>query len=162
MEFDYEISADDCAAASILHYKLSGKPRVARGWLFAGTTLVIVALIERERGLSPILLGAIGIWWMWYGLGSIFPSMFRKYYRKYYRGLRLEGEKYHASLNQEGFKVEGPNRSWKNPWTDVSSKGEDHQVFMFLSHGTLFIFAKRYLAEEQRQTLRMLAGLPVD
>ena len=160
MEFDYEISADDYAAASILHYKLSRQRRVSGGWLFAGTILVFIALLERDRGVSPILLGAIGVWWMWYGFGSIFPSIFRKYYRNYYRRLRLESEQYHARLSSDGFQVVGRTCTWENKWTDVSPKGEDDRVFMLFSRGTLFIFAKRYLPDEQQRELRALAVLP--
>jgi len=160
MEFDYEISADDYAAAAILYHKLSRKLRVGRGWIFAGAVLLVVTLLERDRGLSPILLGAIGVWWIWAGIGSLFPGMFQRSYRKYYRQLYLAGEKYHACVDQDGFQVVGRNRTWNNPWTEVSPKGEDDHVFMLHSRGTLFIFAKRYLAEEQQRTLRDLAGLP--
>lgn len=162
MEFDYEISADDYAAASILYYKVDRERRTASGWLLAGGVFLVVALIERDRGLSPILLGAIGVWWMWAGIGRIFPGIsFRRYCRRYYQQLGLEGKRYRASLNEDGFQVVGENRIWKHRWTDVSRKGEDNQVFMLFSEGTCFIFAKRYLVDQQQQTLRSLADIPV-
>jgi len=160
MEFEYEISADDYAAASVLHCGLNRNFNRDGVWLFAGACLLAVALIERERGLSPVLLGAIGVWWMWAGLGRKFPAMFRRYYRSYYRRLGLEGKRYRATLTEDGFQVTGENRTWNKRWAEVSPKGEDASVFMFYSQGTLFIFAKRYLADEQQRTLRTLAGLP--
>ena len=122
--------------------------------------MLTVALVERDRGVSPILLGAIGVWWIWAGLGWIFPGLFRRYYRSYYRRLGLDGKKYRAILNEVGFQVMGENRTWNNRWTEVSPMGEDARVFMFYSQGTLFIFAKRYVADDQQGMLRSLAGLP--
>lgn len=161
MEFEYEISAEDYAAASILYYRLSRKRAANGGWFLAGTFLLVIGLIERERGLSPILLGAIGVWWIWAGVARVFPGdSLRRHYRKYYQHLKLEGKKYRASLNEDGFQVVGDHSSWNNRWTDVSPKGEDNRIFMLFAHGVLFIFAKRYLPDEQQQALRRLAGLP--
>lgn len=161
MTFEYEISGDDYAAASVLHYRLIRKPLQSAGWFLAGLVLFVIGSIERDRGLSPVVLVVIGIWWMWAGLGGIFPALYRRYYRKYYRRLGLEGKRYRATLTEDGFLVTGENRTWNNRWTEVSPKGEDSRVFMLFSQGTLFIFAKRYLAEEQQGRLRILAGLPV-
>jgi len=159
MEFEYEISADDYADASVLHLRLSPKRYSNIGWFVAGAALLAVAINERDRGASPILLGAIGTWWIWGGLGAIFPIMFRPYYRRYYKRLKLTGQKYRASIDEGGFQVAGENRTWNHRWAEVSPKGEDGQVFMLFANGTLFIFAKRYLADEQQETLRILAGL---
>ena len=159
MEFEYEISADDYADASVLHARLSPDRRQSFGWFLAGAILLVVAIIERDRGVSPVLLGSIGIWWMWAGVGRMFPVMFRRYYRGYYKRLKLAGQKYRATINSEGFQVAGENRTWSNRWSEVGPKGEDDKVFMLFAHGTLFIFAKRYLGEEQQRSLRELAGL---
>lgn len=161
MEFEYEISADDYAAAAVLYHRLSRKRTASSGWFLAGACLLVIGLIERDRGLSPILLGAIGVWWMWAGIARVFPGLsFRRYYRKYYQHLGLEGKKYRASL-EDGFQVVGDDCSWNNHWGDVSPKGEDNRIFLLFSKGILFIFAKRYLAEEQQRALRSLAGLPL-
>jgi hypothetical protein len=161
MEFEYEITADDYAAASILHYKLTRKARVAAGWILAGASLLVIGLIERERGLSPILLAAIGVWFLWIGVARTFPGQyFRRFYRKHYRQQSLDGKKYRAMLNVGGFQVSGDNTTWTHRWSDVSAKGEDNQVFLFYSQGILFIFAKRYLGDEEQRTLRSFAGLP--
>jgi len=159
MEFEYEITADDYAAASVLYYRLTRTSQSGSGWLLAGAILLVVALIERDRGVSPLLLGAIGIWWMGAGLGRIFPRLLRGYYRRYYNRLGLSNQKYRASLNEDGFQVIGHCCTWHNRWADVSPKGEDEGLFMLFAHGTLFIFAKRYLADEPQKTLRSLAGL---
>ena len=161
LEFEYEITADDYTSAAILYHKLSGKSRLASGWLFSGACLLVIGLLERDRGLSPIVLGAIGVWWMWAGIARVFPGgPFRRAYVKYYRELGLEGKKYRASVNTDGFQVVGASSSWTRRWVEVSPKGEDKLVFLFFSEGTLFIFAKRYLVEQQQDALRSLAGLP--
>ena len=161
MEFEYEISADDFAGAAILYHNLSGKRRSASGWIFSGACLLIICLLERDRGLSPILLGAIGVWWMWAGITRVFPgSYLGRPYRKHYQKLGLEGKKYHASVNQEGFQVVGENSSWNYRWANVSVKGEDDRVFVLFAGATLFIFAKRYLVDQQQHELRSLAGFP--
>lgn len=160
MEFEYEISADDYAAAAILYQNLSGK-RSASRWMFAGACLLIICLLERDRGLSPILLGAIGVWWIWAGIARAFPGNYLgRHYRKHYQKLGLEGKKYRASVNQDGFQVIAENSSWNYRWANVLLKGEDNRVFVLFAGATLFIFAKRYLLDQQQRELRSLADLP--
>ena len=161
MEFEYEISADDYAAAAILYHNLSGKRRSASEWIFSGACLLIICLLERDRGLSPIVLGAIGVWWMWAGITRVFPgSYFRRPYLKHYQKLGLKGKKYRANVSQDGFKVVGENSSWNYRWANVLVKCEDKRVFVLFAGATLFIFAKRYLVDQQQQELRNLANLP--
>jgi len=161
VEFEYEITADDYAAASILSFKLSRNRLTLALWLFAGLFLVLLALLEKDRGWSPILLGAVGVWWMWAGIARLFPGeSFSRHYRKRYQQLSLRGRKYTASLTDSGFQVAGENSSWRIPWSDVSQKGEDNRVFMFYCRGVLFIFAKRSLGDEQQSLIRTLSGLP--
>ncbi len=163
MEFEYEISADDYAAAALLHHRLGRKRMQAAGWFFAGASLLAVGLIEQDRGLSPILLAAIGVWFAWVGISWAFPGEgYRRRCRKQYRKLGFEGHKYRATASAEGFEVVGENRTWRNSWSHVSPKGEDERVFMFHSAGVVFVFAKRYLADEQQRELRTLAGLTPD
>lgn len=108
MEFEYEIKPDDYAAAAVLHAKLIRNPRKLSPWLSGGVILLLVAILERDRGLSPILLGAIGVWWMSADIARIFPGLFlRRYYRRYAVRLGLENNKYRASINQRGFQVDG-------------------------------------------------------
>ena len=159
MEFEYEIQPDDYAAASVIYAKLLKKSRKFSPWLYGGAILVIVFLLERDRGLSPVLLGAIGVWWMWAGFAQTFPGAFRSYYRRHYQKLRLGNRKYKASVEEPGFVVDGDDTTWRVRWQDVSPKGEDNEVFMFYARGTLFIFAKRYLSNEAQQQLRLMAGL---
>lgn len=138
------------------------KPRKLSPWLSGGVILLLVAILERDRGLSPILLGAIGVWWMSADIARIFPGLFlRRYYRRYAVRLGLENNKYRASINQRGFQVDGEEASWRVRWQDASPKGEDADIFMFYARGTLFIFAKRFLVDEQQRTLRAFAGLPL-
>lgn len=160
MEFDYEIQADDYTAGQILYYKLIRKSRTLEPWFLGGFLLLVVALVERDRGLSPVLLGAIALWWMWAAIARRFPGILRRSFRKHYDKAGLKDKKYRASINEEGFQVHGENVSWQIRWPAVAPKGEDDSVFMFYSSGVVFIFAKRYLGDEQQQALRSLANLP--
>ena len=71
----------------------------------------------------------------------------------------MVNKKYKASVEQQGFVVDGDDTTWRVRWEEVSPKGEDNDVFMFYARGMMFIFAKRYLSDEDQQQLRLLAGL---
>ena len=49
--------------------------------------------------------------------------------------------------------------SWTTRWEGIRLKGEDSQVFTFLSGSVLFIFGKKYLNDEQEQEIKALGGL---
>jgi hypothetical protein len=126
-----------------------------------GGLLLIVGFVERERGMSPLLLVAFGALMIWLGVVSFFPRLSsRRNYRRHYRELGIEGKEYQADVTEEGLNIAGDETTWRREWADISSKGEDRQLFMLYSRGTLFIFAKRYLTDEQQRELRSLAGLP--
>jgi hypothetical protein len=164
MQFEYEVSADNYADALILYYRLNrtrpGGASIRTYFLFGGF-LLAVGLVERERGLSPLLLIALGALIVWFGVASFFPRLSsRRNYRKHYRELGIEGKKYQANISEEGLNLTGDDTTWSRQWSDISSKGEDKQLFMLYSRGTLFIFAKRYLSDDQQRELRTLASLP--
>lgn len=160
MVFEYEITPEDYAAAAVLHAKLIRNPRKLSPWLSGGVIVLLVALLERDRGLSPILLGAIGVWWICWDIARIFPGVFlRSYYRRYAKKLGMGNGKYRANLGEQWLQADGDEGTWRVRWQDVSPKGEDPNVFMLHARGTMFIFAKRYLSDEQQRQLRLLAGL---
>ena len=160
MEFEYEITADDYAAGAFLFWKRSFRKRQGIGWFVAGLVLLVVGVIEKEKGLSPVLLGAIGVWLLCVGIAWIFPGeRYRRRLRKHYGTLDLAGQKYRATILEGGFEVAGITTSWRYTWPMVKDRGENEKVFMFYAGQTLFIFAKRYLPEEKQQELRSLAGL---
>jgi hypothetical protein len=39
-------------------------------------------------------------------------------------------------------------------WSEVHLKGENKRVFMFYAKGTIFIFGKKYLTDEQQRDIR--------
>jgi hypothetical protein len=49
--------------------------------------------------------------------------------------------------------------SWRVLWAEARLKGEDKCVFMFSGKGTIFIFGKKYLTDEQQKEIRRLAAL---
>ena len=70
------------------------------------------------------------------------------------------GKKYHAELDENGFSVSGDDCSWRVPWTEALIKSEDKLVFMISAKGTIFIFGKKYLTNEQQNAIRQFATLP--
>jgi cyanate permease len=159
MQFEYEISSDDYVRGLILYRRLTRRIGDA-GWFLSGTLLTVIGLIERERGWSPILLAAIGVWCMYAGIGRLFPASLRRNFQRSYQRLALMGKKYQANVTEVGFDVVGENTSWQVPWAEVSAKGEDEALFMFHWRGILFVFAKRFLEDEQQRELRTRALLP--
>lgn len=161
MEFDYEISADDYAAAQILSLRLNHNYYSGAWWFFGGLFLILLCLIERDRGWSPVLLGALGVWCVWVSISRTFPGKFSATrFHKRYRQLGLEARKYHARVDASGFEVIGEQSTWRMRWADITLKGEDNRVFIFYyPGGVIFIFGKRYMDEKQQQSLRSFGGL---
>jgi len=110
--------------------------------------------------MSPLLLVAIAAFTIWIGIVGVFPRLSsRRSHRRHYRELGIKGRKYQANVDEQGLKIAGDDTTWSRQWADISSKGEDKQLFMLYSRGTLFIFAKRHLTGEQQLELRKLMGL---
>jgi hypothetical protein len=126
MQFEYEISADEFASGQILYQRLSsGTKRQIRGIGSAilGVCLIDLVLIERNIDLVAVLLGMIGIWWVYAGIAYLFPNWrLKRYFRRAYATQGLAGEKYHADVNGEGFEVVSKLRSWRVQWAGVSFK----------------------------------------
>lgn len=73
----------------------------------------------------------------------------------------MAGKRFKADVNEDGFEVTGDLCSWHVRWLRVRPKGENERVFIFTLYpeGTIFMFGKRYLNDEQQQELRRLSGL---
>jgi ABC-type nickel/cobalt efflux system permease component RcnA len=159
MHFEYEITADQFVASQLLNYKLSGgrkhRERAAQ-WILAGVILVAIAWSEWSLNWTPILLALIGAWWIYSAVKSLFLA---RYFRREYPKSDVAGKRFEADVGEDGFEVTGDQCSWRVRWPGVRVKGENEQVFMLHSHGTLFIFGKRYLNAEQQEHLRRLSGL---
>jgi len=82
-----------------------------------------------------------------------------RYFRRSYPQSEFSGKTYHAELDEEGFSVSGDSCSWRVRWTEVRLKGENQRVFMFSAKSTIFIFGKKYLADEQQKDIRRFAAL---
>lgn len=104
-----------------------------------------------------MLLAAIGVWWIYAGIASLFLA---RHFRRAYQGAEVAGKRFTADVNEDGFEVKGEFCTWRVQWAGVRRKGEDTQVFMFYSQGTVFMFGKKYLSIEQQQELRRLSGIP--
>lgn len=82
-----------------------------------------------------------------------------RYFRRAFPKSDLAGNGFKADLGEDDFEVTGDQCSWRVRWPGVRVKGENEQVFMLYSHGTIFIFGKQYLNSEQQEHLRGLSGL---
>lgn len=157
MEFNYEIPADEYAAANVLYYKASHKGtqigRVLR-WIFSGLVFILVAVF-RSAEFGQILLILAGAFFIYVGV-LIFSQASR--YRRAYPQSGLAGKTYRAEMDEQGFTVSGNLCRWQVPWNEARLKGEDKLVFMFSGKGTIFIFGKKFLSEEQQAWIRRFVG----
>jgi energy-coupling factor transporter transmembrane protein EcfT len=103
-----------------------------------------------------ILLLLIAVYFFYLGITYLFPT---RYCRRYYPNSGLLGKNYHAELDENGFSVSGDACSWRVLWPEVRIKGEDNLVFMFTGKGTVFIFGKKYLNNEQQKAVRLFGRL---
>jgi len=159
MHFEYEIGADEFVASQLLYHKLSGgRKRVERAvyCILAGFVFVVVAWNEWSHTWTPILVALIGAWCIYSGFTTFFPST---YFLRAYPRSEVAGKRFKADVNEDGFEVTGDSCSWRIRWQGVRFKDENEQVFMLYSHGTIFMFGKKYLTSEQQQDLRKLSGL---
>jgi hypothetical protein len=159
MQFTYRITADEFAASQVLYEKLrSGRKRFERAafWVLFGSFFIVVAWNERAPAWAPILVAATGVSSIYGGLRILFPS---RYFRRAYRRFEFAGKPFEADVNENGFEIKSDFCDWSVRWPGVQLKGEDGEVFIFVSGGTIFIFGKKYLNNEQQQELRGLSGL---
>jgi len=150
---------DEFAAAQLLYYKAQSQSRLVKravGWMLLGVFFFLIAVF-RWAGFGPILLMLTGAWFICGGITSLFPT---RHYRRAYPESGMPGKRYHAELDENGFSVAGDSCSWRVSWTEVSVKCEDQRVFLFTAKGTLFIFGKKYLTEEQQKDIRRFAAMP--
>jgi hypothetical protein len=158
MQFDYEIPVEEYASAQTLYYKACAKGQVlkqALGWVLLGLFFILIAVFRWAADWAPILLLLTGAWFIYGGIRMLFPT---RHYRRFYLQSGLAGKKYHAELDGNGFSVIGDGCSWRLLWTEAPLRGEDKSVFMFSGKGTIFIFGKKYLTEDQQKAIRQLAA----
>jgi hypothetical protein len=153
MQFSYEISADEFVAAQIALHTAKNKRRLikrALGYTLLGVVFGLSALF-RYPDLGPLLLLLVAAHFICVGITNLFPQ---RYFRKAYPLSQLEGKSYQAELDESGFLVSGDSCSWRVAWSEVHSKAESKQVFIFYAKGTIFIFGKKYLTDEQQRDIR--------
>ena len=159
MHFEYEIGPDEYVAAQSLYLKLSRDQRRVQWTAFCFLGGLLLILISRTRasfGWGEIVLMGMGTWLLYVGFLNLFPA---RYYRRAYRSANLGGKTFTVDLADDGFEVVGEYCTWRVQWPGVTLKGENEKVFMICSAGTIFMFGKKYLTDQQQQELRRLAGL---
>jgi hypothetical protein len=159
MHFEYEITVDEFVASQLLYFELSlGRKRVERAvqWFIAGFLFIAVGWFERSATWEPILVGSVGALCLYRGIRDLFKS---RYFRRAYLTAGMDGKKFKADLNEDGFEVTGDLCRWRIRWPGVQLKGENERVFMLYAANTIFMFGKKYLNNEQEQELRRLSRL---
>jgi hypothetical protein len=159
MHFEYEIRPDEFVASQLLYLKLSsGRKHRERTvqWILVGIIFIAIAWNEWSLKWTPILVALIGAWWIYSAVASLFPA---RHFRRAYSKSDLAGKGFRADVGEDGFEVTGDVCSWRVRWSGVCVKGENEQVFMLYSHGTMFMFGKKFLSSEQKEELRRLSGL---
>jgi hypothetical protein len=158
MHFEYQVSIDEYASASLLYWELtSGRSRIERAlfWIAAGAALVVIAWTESPL-LRSIVMTAVGALWIYEGgLRNLVPE---SYLYRNYSGERLHGRTFRAEINEEAFEVTTGSWNWRVPREGIRLRAEDERVFLAYSFGTMFIFGKKYLTPEQQQDIRRLLG----
>lgn len=159
MHFEYEIGPDEYVAAQHLYLKLSRdqrRPQWTAFCILGGLLLILMVLTRGTFGWGEVILVLMGTWLLYVGFLNLFPA---RYYRRAYRSANLAGKKFVVDVTAEGFEVAGESCSWRVRWPGVQLKGENEKVFMICSAGTIFMFGKKYLTDQQKQELCKLAGL---
>lgn len=160
MNFEYKITVDEYAAAQSLYHRMNGgRKRVHNAivWILAGAFLAIVAWNQRPPDWAQFLLAAIGARVIYAGImGLLLPP---RYFRRHYAASELIDKTFKAEVTWDGFEVAGDMCSWRVQWQGIRLRGEDKRVFMFCSFGTIFMFGKQYMTNEQQENLRSLSGL---
>jgi hypothetical protein len=158
MRFEYEISADEYASCMAAYNALArGRKRIfyAVFWIALGLFFIAVARNEQAVSWAPILLTASGAYWVYCGLAGFFSEW---YFRRFYPKSGMAGKKFQANIHSDGFDVKGESCTWQVPWSGVSLKAERERVFMLYVEGTIFMFGKKYLTDEQQNELRKLGS----
>lgn len=153
MQFNYEIPADEFVAAQIAFHTAKEKHRFIKrafGYMLLGVVFGLIALF-RYPDLGPLLLLLVAVYFTCVGITNLFPQ---RYFRKAYPQSGLAGQSYQADLDDNGFTVNGDSCSWRVAWSEVHLKGENKRVFIFCAKGTIFIFGKKYLTDEQQRDIR--------
>jgi energy-coupling factor transporter transmembrane protein EcfT len=159
MRFDYEVPIEEYAAGQVLYHKARSKGvfvQQALLWILLGAFFVLLVGFRFGADWLRILLLLIAAYFFYLGITYLFPT---RYCRRYYPQSGLLGKNYHAELDENGFSVSGDACSWRVLWPEVLLKGEDNLVFMFTGKGTVFIFGKKYLNNEQQKAVRRFGSL---
>ena len=159
MQFHYEITADDYVACQLLHWKLTlGRKRRERilTWFLFSFSLLGVGWIERALSWAPVLVSIVGAFCIVSGFAALFPG---RYLRRAYSHAHLDGKRFVADVNGDGFELAEEFCNWRVQWSAVHLKGENERAFILCSYGTIFMFGKKYLTADQQEELRKLSGL---
>lgn len=154
MRFDYEVPIEEYAAGQVLHTKAHSKGAFVQQvllWTSLGVFFILLAGFRFGPDWWRILLVLIAVCFFYLGIKYLFPI---RYFRRHYSKSGLAGKHYQAELDETGFLVSGDACNWQVLWPDVQLKGEDNLVFMFTGKGTIFIFGKKYLTDEQQTAIR--------
>ena len=159
MQFDYQVPIEEYAAGQVLNAKARSRGvfvQQALLWISLGIFFVLLVGFRSSPDWVGILFLIIATGLFFLGIRCLFPA---SYFRRLYPKSGLEGKTYHADVDNQGFLVTGDGCTWRITWPEVRAKREDKLVFIFTAKGTIFIFGKRYLSNDQQTQIRQLAAM---
>jgi hypothetical protein len=117
---------------------------------------LLLAWHESLSIAARIFMVGIGVWWIYCGFVQLYPH---RHFRKHYAESGLAGQKFLADVGADGLRVKSDLREWRVAWQGVTFKAQDELVIILYSAGTIFIFARKYLDEQQQAELCQISGL---
>jgi hypothetical protein len=155
--FSYKMTKDDYAEGNALLYR---KFKARSTWIIALLGIALMAvpfLLQEPDGRRYLSLGwpliPLGLILIYYGIRYQSP---KRVARQQYASTGIEGHEFAAQVSQEGIQVRGTYSEWKYAWPAILLAEESEKLFALYSGLQIFVFAKRYLNEEQINALRSL------
>ena len=159
IQFAFEVTQDDYAEANAL---ICRKLKWKRSWIVPLLGVAVMAVpfaqVDADGYMNPhlgnlwiMVLGGFAL--IYYGLRYQSASYTA---RQHYPSTGIEYHRFIAFVSGEGIQVRGTFCEWKYGWPAILLAEESEKLFALYTGLQIFVFAKRYLNDEQTNTLRSL------
>ena len=153
--FSYLITKEDYAEGNML---LCRKFKTRSTWIIALLGVAVLAvpflLQDPDGSVHPLVRWPfipLGLILIYYGVRY---QSIRHVARQQYVSTGIGGHKFAARVSREGIQVRGTHSEWKYDWPAVLLAEESETLFALYTGLQLFVFAKRYLNDEQVKALQ--------
>ena len=152
IEFAFEITKADYAEGTAL---ISHKLKSRRSWVvpLLGIALIAVPFLQVDADgytkpdpLLMWLLVSFGLIVIYYGVRY---QSARYVSAQYYPATGIEHRPFSAIISAQKIRVRGTFSEWIYDWHAVLAAGESEKLFVLYTGLQIFVFAKRYLSNEQ-------------